>query len=167
MSSASVPVTRSDGLGSVPIGPALPERVLADVVRMRERMAPLRPGGPAALRTEIELAPAELGRLRIALHASEAGLQVAITADRPETLDLVRRQLEGFQRGLASEGVTLDRLELSGGGAGERDRDAPSPRQGAAATDGAAEPPASSELAGPPETRPAARPSAGRLDLRC
>ncbi len=41
--------------------------------------------------TEVALNPAELGRVRISLNSAEAGLVVSILAERPETLDLMRR----------------------------------------------------------------------------
>lgn len=44
--------------------------------------------------TEIRLNPEELGRVRIALTPTETGLSVAILADRPETADLLRRNLD-------------------------------------------------------------------------
>ncbi len=40
---------------------------------------------------EIALNPAELGRVRMMLSTTEAGIVVAINAERPETLDLMRR----------------------------------------------------------------------------
>ncbi|WP_103762667.1 flagellar hook-length control protein FliK [Roseovarius confluentis] len=40
---------------------------------------------------EIRLNPAELGRVRINLHTSDTGVIVSVLADRPETLDLLRR----------------------------------------------------------------------------
>lgn len=42
---------------------------------------------------EIALNPAELGRVRMTLTASETGIVVSILADRPETLDLMRRNI--------------------------------------------------------------------------
>ena len=40
---------------------------------------------------EIHLNPVELGKVRISLQTGDAGLLVTIHADRPETLDLLRR----------------------------------------------------------------------------
>ncbi|MEM6481214.1 MAG: flagellar hook-length control protein FliK [Pseudomonadota bacterium] len=41
--------------------------------------------------TEVSLRPAELGRVSISLSSADSGLVVTILADRPETLDLLRR----------------------------------------------------------------------------
>jgi len=43
---------------------------------------------------EIHLNPAELGRVRINLHTGDAGVVVHVVADRPETLDLLRRHAD-------------------------------------------------------------------------
>ena len=43
---------------------------------------------------ELTLSPAELGRVRISLSSADAGMVVSIQADRPETLDLMRRNAE-------------------------------------------------------------------------
>lgn len=43
---------------------------------------------------DLLLNPAELGRVRISLSPSEAGMTVQILADRPETLDLIRRHID-------------------------------------------------------------------------
>lgn len=48
--------------------------------------------------TEIALNPEELGRVRITLTTTEAGLSVAILAERPETADLMRRNLDMLAR---------------------------------------------------------------------
>lgn len=40
---------------------------------------------------ELVLAPEELGRVRLVLHPADGGVSVRIVADRPETLDLMRR----------------------------------------------------------------------------
>jgi len=43
---------------------------------------------------DLLLNPAELGRVRISLSPGEAGMTVQILADRPETLDLIRRHID-------------------------------------------------------------------------
>ncbi|WP_169052640.1 flagellar hook-length control protein FliK [Pseudooceanicola onchidii] len=48
------------------------------------------PGGPV----EIALSPEELGRVRMQLTTSDTGLTLMITAERPETLDLMRKNID-------------------------------------------------------------------------
>lgn len=48
--------------------------------------------------TEIALNPEELGRVRISLTNSESGLSVSILAERPETADLMRRNIDSLAR---------------------------------------------------------------------
>lgn len=58
---------------------------------------PLRPGT-----TEIALSPPELGNVRITVSAQESGMLVAINAERPETYDLLRRNIEMLNQELRS-----------------------------------------------------------------
>ncbi|WP_425071567.1 flagellar hook-length control protein FliK [Sagittula sp. S175] len=53
---------------------------------------------------ELRLAPEELGRVRMYLVSGEHGLTVHIQADRPETLDLMRRNVDELARNLADAG---------------------------------------------------------------
>jgi flagellar hook-length control protein FliK len=54
--------------------------------------------------TEIALNPEELGRVRISVTAGDAGLTVAIIAERPETMDLMRRNIDLLTRELREMG---------------------------------------------------------------
>jgi hypothetical protein len=45
-------------------------------------------------RIEVALNPEELGRVRVSLSLGDGGVVVAIAADRPETLDLMRRHID-------------------------------------------------------------------------
>ncbi|MEE4188854.1 MAG: flagellar hook-length control protein FliK [Roseobacter sp.] len=47
---------------------------------------------------EISLNPKELGRVRMNISAAEAGITVNVIAERPETLDLMRRNIEQLAR---------------------------------------------------------------------
>jgi len=53
---------------------------------------------------EIALNPAELGRVRIIMTPSETGMTVNILADRPETLDLMRRNIDDLGRSISDLG---------------------------------------------------------------
>lgn len=52
----------------------------------------IRPGSEAT--AEISLSPDELGRVRLALRQTETGYVLTIAAERPETLDLMRRHAQ-------------------------------------------------------------------------
>jgi flagellar hook-length control protein FliK len=54
--------------------------------------------------TEIALNPEELGRVRISVTAGDNGLTVAIIAERPETVDLMRRNIDLLTRELREMG---------------------------------------------------------------
>lgn len=55
---------------------------------------------------EVKLSPEELGRVRLAMTTGEAGLTVLVTAERQETLDLLRRNIDQFAADLAEQGFT-------------------------------------------------------------
>lgn len=53
---------------------------------------------------EIRLAPEELGRVRVAMTETPSGLLVSISADRPDTLDLLRRHADILAADLRQQG---------------------------------------------------------------
>ena len=55
---------------------------------------------------EISLNPKELGRVRMNISAAEAGITVTIVTERPETLDLMRRNIDQLVREFQSIGYT-------------------------------------------------------------
>lgn len=75
------------------------------------------PDGPRIPgQVDLTLNPAELGRVRLSMAPGEAGLVVSIQADRPETLDLMRRHSEQLMQEFRQAG--FERAELSFGGTG-------------------------------------------------
>lgn len=65
---------------------------------------------------DISLHPQELGRLRLSLSPTESGLVVTIAAERPETLDLLRRHAADLGQDLRDLG--FHDVDLNFGGAG-------------------------------------------------
>ena len=55
---------------------------------------------------EVTLSPEELGRVRVSMQASESGMTVQITAERPETLELMRRHIDVLAGELRGQGHT-------------------------------------------------------------
>lgn len=81
------------------------------------RLARAGPDGPRIPgQVDLTLNPAELGRVRLSMAPGEAGLVVTIHADRPETLDLMRRHSEQLMQEFLQAG--FERAELSFGGTG-------------------------------------------------
>ena len=76
--------------------PEMPVRVAQQLAQAMHR-APDRP-------LEIALNPAELGRVRMTLTATEAGIVVNILADRPDTLDLMRRNIDDLGQSFSELG---------------------------------------------------------------
>ncbi|MFL5338028.1 MAG: flagellar hook-length control protein FliK [Geminicoccaceae bacterium] len=117
-------------------------------------------GGASSVRIELE--PADLGRVEVALHLGDAGTATAsFTVDRPETLQLLQRDARTVTDMLAAAGFTVDSGSLGfslrdgGGNAGQPG----SPSTGRGVSDDAR--PA-------PEMDPAPRPmlQRGLLDLQ-
>ncbi|WP_420011388.1 flagellar hook-length control protein FliK [Tateyamaria sp.] len=66
---------------------------------------------------EIALNPAELGRVRMTLTASEAGITVNILADRADTLDLMRRNIDDLSQSFSDLGY--DEIAFAFGQSGD------------------------------------------------
>ena len=72
--------------------PAAPTR--GEAAAVLRQLADALPGTPAPGSVELTLNPPELGRVRLSLAPSEAGIAVLVQAERPETLDLIRRHAD-------------------------------------------------------------------------
>lgn len=66
-------------------------------------------------RVEIRLDPAELGRVHISLTRTEQGVHALVTAERPETMELLRRHAETLTRELGAAGYDSVSLDMSQG----------------------------------------------------
>lgn len=55
---------------------------------------------------DVKLWPDELGRVRLTMTPTEAGLSIQIAAERPEILDLMRRHIDLFELDLGEQGFT-------------------------------------------------------------
>ena len=53
---------------------------------------------------EVSLAPAELGRLKLRLSPSENGIIINILAERADTIDLVRRNVQDLEKAFTEMG---------------------------------------------------------------
>jgi flagellar hook-length control protein FliK len=62
-------------------------------------------------RTEIALSPEELGRVRLIMSGPDRA-HIVVWAERPETLELVRRNADMLAQHLAEAGVTADSLDF-------------------------------------------------------
>lgn len=112
--------------GRVPVTiPPIGAQLLAAVERHPDRWV------------EIRLAPEELGRVRVALSTSDGTVALSLTAERSETLDLIRRhadQLAGEFRRAGFDGLSLSLGQGSwhgpGAGAGGRSVEPSAPPAG-------------------------------------
>lgn len=110
------------------------------------------PGKPV----EITLNPQELGKVRMALSTTEVGVTVVILSDRPETLDLMRRNIDQLAQEFRNLGYESTNFQFGEEATG----DAPHRREGEAYV--VAEETSAGALA--PASNP--RPVSTGLDLR-
>jgi hypothetical protein len=118
---------------SATAGPDIPRQIAVQIAHAAEA------GGGARGTIELSLSPEELGRVRLRLHPSEAGLSVTITADRPETLDLMRRNIDLLAREFVQIGYEGTQFDFTQGGQGT-DQDHALPLDAAAPVRAAAPP---------------------------
>nr|WP_111300094.1 flagellar hook-length control protein FliK [Paracoccus saliphilus] len=160
--------------------PALPDPTTVEARLHRDTAAPDRLvatpaalGGPAEARpvlnqmtqalvsttsdrTDIALSPEELGRLRLVFSGHDRS-QITIWAERPETLDLVRRHADLLTQQLAEAGVQAGSLDFRQG----TQRDWPQPTHSTGGAESGSDP-----IPGP-ALRPVPAPlSDRRLDIR-
>jgi flagellar hook-length control protein FliK len=113
---------------------------------------------------EIQLSPEELGRLRLAITGGEQALMVHVTAERPETMDLLRRHLDALHQEIRDLGFENISFSFAGERGAEQPADAETTQKAQAA---AAEenPQVHPQIPPPPDPRAGGyRP--GGLDLR-
>lgn len=72
---------------------------------------------------ELTLNPIELGRVRMSLHASEAGMSVMIHAKRAETIDLMRRNISELNNEFAEMGYADVDFAFSSGNSDSQQND--------------------------------------------
>ncbi|MEQ8897779.1 MAG: flagellar hook-length control protein FliK [Roseovarius sp.] len=65
---------------------------------------------------DIHLNPTELGKVRISLIPSDAGILVSVLADRPETLDLLRRHVDLLAQDFREMGYESASFSFGAGG---------------------------------------------------
>ncbi|WP_226623838.1 flagellar hook-length control protein FliK [Alloyangia pacifica] len=129
------------------------------VGRPQNSMSPMRQVAEAIVaaegaRVELRLEPEELGRVRFHMQVSEQGVALQVSADRPETLDLLRRNADQLARYLSEAGYQGSRLDFSDERRSRRARGGSSSGASVAESD---------PVATPPLTPPAATDG---LDLR-
>jgi flagellar hook-length control protein FliK len=73
---------------------------------------------------EVRLSPEELGTVKLALLVSEGSVTLAIEAERPETMELIRRSMDILEREFRDAGFTSLNLSFGQGGRERQAREA-------------------------------------------
>ncbi len=89
----------------------LPQHLSRQIVEALQHM-PNRP-------VEIALNPEELGRVRLGISSSESGIVVSVLAERPETIDLLRRHITSLETAFQNIGYSTIAFSFSGGDPGQ------------------------------------------------
>lgn len=113
-------------------------------------------------RAELLLQPAELGRLRFEFTHRGDAVQVTIMAERPETMDLLRRNVDQLLGDLRTAGFSGSELSFGAWGQGQGQARPSAMRMEDTASDGAAPQPILPVF----QQTPVPRSRAGGLDLR-
>ncbi|MEI4472722.1 flagellar hook-length control protein FliK [Frigidibacter sp. MR17.24] len=108
MSGLAVPTDRATGHGQAQRAPSHAQAATA-----QQDLPASWPGAQIAARIrmtqdhsiDIELSPRELGHLKLSLHPAAEGLTIAIAAERPETLDLLKRHADQLMRDIRDTGL--------------------------------------------------------------
>ncbi|MDE0591366.1 flagellar hook-length control protein FliK [Halocynthiibacter sp. C4] len=105
-SSASAPTTSSREVAG--LRPEVPRLI----VQQLAQSIPHEPNRPI----EIALSPEELGKVRLTLLPAEHGMMLSVVAERPETLELMRRNIEMLSQGFQSLGYENTAFSFSQSG---------------------------------------------------
>jgi hypothetical protein len=76
---------------------------------------------------ELTLAPQELGRIRMTLDGADGQMTVTVHADRAETLDLLRRNIDMLAQDFRDLGYSQTNFAFGGGSAGADPPPVPAP----------------------------------------
>ena len=68
---------------------------------------------------ELTLSPEELGRVKLSIQQADGGISVSLQAERPETLELMRRNIELLQRDFRALGYEQISFSFDQNGAGQ------------------------------------------------
>ncbi|SFO14695.1 hook-length control protein FliK [Roseovarius lutimaris] len=90
----------------------LPQHIAMQIAASAQRGGTDRP-------VDIVLNPAELGRVRLSLSSTDGVMSVTVIAERPETLDLMRRHIDMLAQEFLSIGYGKAQFSFGGGHSGQ------------------------------------------------
>ncbi|MDA3857332.1 MAG: flagellar hook-length control protein FliK [Roseovarius sp.] len=90
----------------------LPQHIAMQIAASAQRGGADRP-------VDIILNPAELGRVRLSLSSTDGVMSVTVIAERPETLDLMRRHIDTLAQEFLNIGYEKAQFSFGGGHSGQ------------------------------------------------
>jgi flagellar hook-length control protein FliK len=136
-------------LSKPPAPPSTPPRPMTDQIAVQIRKAV----DEGVDKIRIQLRPAELGRVEIKLDIGADGrVAASVSAERPETMELLQRDARGLQQALQDAGLRADSGSLSFNLSGQNDGEN-APSSGNDTADGEAQPSDDADVADSAEPR--------------
>ena len=78
---------------------------------------------------EVELQPLDLGRMKLTFKQDQQGMTVIVEAEKPETVEQIKRHLEHLSSDLKPQGDIVPRFRFEGGSFGQSAREGQNPQQ--------------------------------------
>jgi hypothetical protein len=115
---------------------------------------------------ELTLSPEELGRVRLTFSPTENGMAVSVMAERPETLELMRRNIDSLAQEFLGIGYEDVSFNFTQSGADQNSSDQQAPQNQAQSSNGLSNEPHLQDDQGPPPPVKVDLTQSDRLDIR-
>ncbi len=127
ISATDRPLSSLPAQGPHALGSAAPGQSAASAPGLAQQLALAMPD-TVDRPIEITLTPEELGKVRMTLHSTEGSISVSVQAERPETLDLMRRNIDSLARDFRDMGYSQISFDFSDRPSGQQMPQEPLPQ---------------------------------------
>ena len=153
------PAARTDSLSPAAPASSAPSADPATIAANARLIAEAIALGAGRERVEVRLDPPELGRVSIDMAVDGGTVSATVSAERPETLELLRRHVDALQRELSASGFGRADIGFADRGGGGQGHDTGTPTADVEAAQPATPQPVTRSM-------PRALDASGRLDIR-
>ena len=116
-----MPSLRADTTQTTPPQNGTPQLYRAEVAQHAALQLAEAARAMPSRQVEITLSPEELGRVRLGMAPQEAGIVVHVMAERPETIDLLRRHISALETAFAAIGYEDIHFDFAGSAGADSD----------------------------------------------